>query len=138
MKKILSWYGSHTELLCAFFLMGCCLSSAVKDGWSTAILFLPFIVMWIYVYRLQKEISRITKKNKELNEAKKKLEKACKRTKDLKTLIYYRYLLAKNDVDLCKKKIDCNAYLYERRHCEEMIEFILKRFGIKMYDNEVR
>lgn len=89
MKKILSWCGSHTELLCAFFLMGCCLSSAVKDGWSTAILFLPFIVMWIYVYRLQKEISRITKKNKELNEAKKKLEKACKRTKDLKTLIYY-------------------------------------------------
>lgn len=33
MKKILSWCGSHTELLCAFFLMGCCLSSAVKDGY---------------------------------------------------------------------------------------------------------
>ena len=23
MKKILSWCGSHTELLCAFFLLGC-------------------------------------------------------------------------------------------------------------------
>ena len=88
MKKILSWCGSHTELLCAFFLLGCCINSAVKDGWSAAILFLPFIAMWIFAYRLQKEIFRITKKNKELNETKKKLEKACKRTEDLKTLIY--------------------------------------------------
>lgn len=45
MKKILSWCGSHTELLCAFFLLGCCISSAIKDGWSAAILFLPFIAM---------------------------------------------------------------------------------------------
>lgn len=131
MKKILSWCGSHVELLCAFFLLGCCISSAVKDGWSAAILFLPFIAMWIFVYRLQKKILRLIKKNEELNETKKKLEKACKRTEDLKTLIYYRYLLAKNDVDLCKKKIDCNAYLYERRHCEEMIEFYLKKIWNK-------
>lgn len=64
MKKILSWFGSHTELLCAFFLMGCCLSSAVKDGWSTAILFLPFIVMWIFVYRLQKRFFALSKRMK--------------------------------------------------------------------------
>lgn len=101
MKKILSWCGSHTELLCAFFLMGCCLSSAVKDGWSTAILFLPFIVMWIYVYRLKKFICRLIKKNEELKEANKQLEKAYEektlafiRTDDLKMLYIYRYLLA--------------------------------------------
>ena len=68
MKKILSWCGSHTELLCAFFLLGCCISSAVKDGWSVAILFLPFIAMWIFTYHLQKEISRLIKKNEELKE----------------------------------------------------------------------
>lgn len=79
----------------------------------------------------RKRFFALQKKNKELNETKKKLEKACKRTEDLKTLIYYRYLLAKNDVDLCKKKIDCNAYLYERRHCEEMIEFYLKKIWNK-------
>lgn len=131
MKKILSWCGSHTELLCAFFLLGCCINSAVKDGWSAAILFLPFIAMWIFVYRLQKKILRLIKKNEELKENNKQLEKACKRTEDLRTLIYYRYLLAQNDVDLCKKKIDCNAYLYGRRHCEEMIEFYLKKIWNK-------
>ena len=94
-------------------------------------MFLPFIAMWIFVYRLQKKILRLIKKNNELNETKKKLEKDCKKTEDLKTLIYYRYLLAKNDVDLCKKKIDCNAYLYERRHFEEMIEFYLKKIWNK-------
>lgn len=131
MKKILSWCGSHTELLCAFFLMGCCLSSAVKDGWSAAILFLPFIVMWIYVYRLQKEISCLTKKNEELKEINKQFKKAYNRVEDLKELCYYRYLLAQNDVDLCKKKISCSDYLSSRRHFEYKIEFYTKKLLAK-------
>lgn len=138
MKKILSWFGSHTELLCAFFLMGCCLSSAVKDGWSTAILFLPFIVMWIYVYRLKKFICRLIKKNEELKEANKQLEKAYEektlafiRTDDLKMLYIYRYLLAQNNVDLCKRKINCTKYLKRREYYERMIEFFVKDIKAK-------
>jgi hypothetical protein len=138
MKKILSWCGSHTELLCVFFLMGCCLSSAVKDGWSTAILFLPFIVMWIFVYRLQKKILRLIKKNEELKEANKQLEKAYEektlafiRTDDLKMLYIYRYLLAQNNVDLCKRKINCTKYLKRREYYERMIEFFVKDIKAK-------
>lgn len=138
MKKILSWFGSHTELLCAFFLMGCCLSSAVKDGWSTAILFLPFIVMWIYVYRLQKFICCLIKKNEELKETNKQLEKAYEektlafiRTDDLKMLYIYRYLLAQNNVDLCKRKINCTKYLERRKYYERMIEFFVEDIKAK-------
>nr|DAI87520.1 MAG TPA: PAC2 family protein [Caudoviricetes sp.] len=131
MKKILSWCGSHTELLCAFFLLGCCINSAVKEGWSVAILFLPFIAMWIFVYRLQKEILRLIKKNKELKETYKQLEKAYDRTEDLKELCFYRYLFAKNDVDLCKKKISCSDYLSSRRHFEDKIVFYIKKLLAK-------
>lgn len=139
MKKILSWCGSHTELLCAFFLIGCCINSAVKDGWSAAILFLPFIVMWIFTYRLQKEKFRLVKKNEELKETYKQLEKAYEektlafiRTDDLKMLYIYRYLLAQNDVDFCKRKINCTDYLSKKRWLEFMIETytgILKERG---------
>lgn len=138
MKKILSWCGSNTELLCAFFLTGRCLSGTVKDGWSTAILFLPFIVMWIYAYRLKKEISRLTKKNEELKETNKQLEKAYEektlafiRTDDLKMLYMYKYLLAKNNVDLCKRKINCTKYLERREYYERMIEFFVKDIKAK-------
>ena len=131
MKKILSWCGSHTELLCAFFLLGCCISSAVKDGWSAAILFLPFIAMWIFAYHLQKEISRLTKKNEELKEINKQFKKAYNRVEDLKELCYYRYLLAQNDVDLCKKKISCSDYLSSRRYFEYKIEFYTKKLLAK-------
>lgn len=131
MKKILSWCGSHTELLCAFFLLGCCINSAVKDGWSAAILFLPFIAMWIFVYRLQKKILCLIKKNEELKETNKQFEKAYNRTEDLKELCYYRYLLAQNDVDLCKKKISCGDYLSSRRHFEYKIEFYTKKLFAK-------
>ena len=131
MKKILSWCGSHTELLCAFFLLGCCISSAVKYGWSEVILFLPFIAMWIFVYHLQKEISRLTKKNEELKEINKQFKKAYNRVEDLKELCYYRYLLAQNDVDLCKKKISCSDYLSSRRYFEYKIEFYTKKLLAK-------
>ena len=131
MKKILSWCGSHTELLCEFFLLGCCISSAVKDGWSAVILFLPFIAMWIFVYHLQKEISRLTKKNEELKEINKQFKKAYNRVEDLKELCYYRYLLAQNDVDLCKKKISCSDYLSSRRYFEYKIEFYTKKLLAK-------
>lgn len=131
MKKILSWCGSHTELLCVFFLLGCCINSAVKNGLSVSILFLPFIAMWISVYLLRKEISRLTKKNEELKETNKQLEKAYNRVEDLKELCYYRFLLAKNDVDLCKKKISCSDYLSIRRHFEYKIEFYTKKLLAK-------
>lgn len=139
MKKILSWCGSHTELLCAFFLIGCCINSAVKDGWSAAILFLPFIAMWIFVYRLQKKILRLIKKNEELKENNKQLEEAYEdktlklnRFMDLKSLFYYRCLLAQNDVNLCKKKISCGDYLSNRKYYENMIEFYLKKIWGKV------
>ena len=131
MKKILSWCGSHAELLCVFFLTGKYLSCVVKDGWSVAILFLPFIAMWIFVYHLQKEISRLTKKNEELKEINKQFKKAYNRVEDLKELCYYRYLLAQNDVDLCKKKISCSDYLSSRRYFEYKIEFYTKKLLAK-------
>lgn len=131
MKKILSWCNSHIEWLCASFLFGCCVNNAIHGDYSTAILFLPFIFMWVVVYRLQKEIFRLIKKNDELKETNQKFEKACKRTEDLKNLIYYRYLLAQNDVNLCKKKISCGDYLSSRRYYEERIELYLKKLWVK-------
>ena len=131
MKKILSWCGSHTELLCAFFLLGCCINSAMKDGWSAAILFLPFIIMWIYAYRLQKYIRRLIKKNEELKETNKQYEKAYSRVENLQKLCYYRYLLSQNDVNFCKKKISCSDYLSSREYFEYRIEFYLKKLREK-------
>lgn len=87
--------------------------------------------MWIYVYRLQRKILRLIKKNEELKETNKQFEKAYNRTEDLKELCYYRYLLAQNDVDLCKKKISCGDYLSSRRHFEYKIEFYTKKLFAK-------
>ena len=138
MKKILSWCGSHTELLFAFFLLGRCISSVVKDGWSVAILLLPFIVMCLYAYRLRKFICRLIKKNEELKETNKQLEKSYEektlafiRTDDLKMLYMYKYLLAQNNVDLCKRKINCTKYLERREYYERMIEFFVKDIKAK-------
>lgn len=140
MKKILSWCNSHIEWLCASFLFGCCVNNVIHGDYSTAILFLPFIFMWVVVYRLQKEIFRLIKKNEELKETNKQLEKAYKektyeynKSEDFKTLCYYRYLLAQNNVDLCKKEISCSDYLSKRRQYEDMIELYLKKIWSKYF-----
>lgn len=138
MKKILSWCNSHIEWLCASFLFGCCVNNAIHGDYSTAILFLPFIFMWVVVYRLQKEIFRLIKKNEELKETNKQLGKAYEektlafiRTDDLKMLYIYRYLLAQNNVDLCKRKINCTKYLKRREYYERMIEFFVEDIKAK-------
>lgn len=138
MKKILSWCNSHIEWLCASFLFGCCVNNAIHGDYSTAILFLPFIFMWVVVYRLQKEIFRLIKKNEELKETNKQLGKAYEektlafiRTDDLKMLYIYKYLLAQNNVDLCKRKINCTKYLERREYYERMIEFFVKDIKAK-------
>ena len=94
--------------------------------------------MWIFAYRLQKEIFRITKKNEELKETNKQLKKAYEektlafiRTDDLKMLYIYKYLLAQNNVDLCKRKINCAKYLKRREYYERMIEFFVKDIKAK-------
>lgn len=140
MKKILSWCGSHTELLCAFFLLGCCISSAVKDGWSVAILFLPFIIMWVFVYRLKKQCIELSKclssssyNYDKLKEVNKRLEENLGGANEELTykellvhLLIYLYMLSKNDVDLCKKKISTSTYLKNRNFYEHMIEIYLE------------
>lgn len=140
MKKILSWCGSHTELLCAFFLLGCCISSAVKDCWSVAIMFLPFIVMWVFVHRLNKQciesdkcLSSLSDNYDKLKEVNKKLEENLFGINEeltykelLVQLLIYMYLLSKNDVDLCKKQINTSTYLKNRNLYEHMIEIYLE------------
>ena len=140
MKKILSWCGSHTEQVCAFFLLGCCISSAVKDGWSVAILFLPFIVMWVYVHRLKNQCIDLDKCLSSLSDNYDKLKKSTKRLegvlcginaeltyKELVVYLYmYKYLLTQNDVNLCKKEISTTTYLERRNHYEHMIEIYLE------------
>lgn len=140
MKKILSWCGSHTELLCAFFLLGCCISSAVKDGWSVAILFLPFVVMLVFVHRLKKQCIELDKCLSSLGDNYDKLKEANKRLEEnlvganeeltykelLVHLLIYKYLLSKNDVDLCKKQMSTSTYLKNRNLYEHMIEIYLE------------
>lgn len=140
MKKILSWCGSHTELLCAFFLLLCCICSAVKDGWSVAILFLPFIVMWVFVHRLKKQCIELDKCLSSLSDNHDKLKEVNKRLEEnlfgineeltykelLVHFLIYLYMLSKNDVDLCKKQISTSTYLKNRNFYEHMSEIYLE------------
>lgn len=86
----------------------------------------------------RKRFSALSKKNEELKEINSQLEKAYEektlafiRTDDLKMLYIYKYLLAQNNVDLCKRKINCTKYLERREYYERMIEFFVKDIKAK-------
>lgn len=140
MKKILSWCGSHTEWLCASFLLGCCSANVVNGDYYTSLFFLPFIIMWVFVYRLKKQcieldkyLSSLSNNYDKLKEVNKRLEGVLCGTnaeltyKELVVYFYmYKYLLTQNDVDLCKKKVSTTTYLERRNHYEHMIEIYLE------------
>lgn len=140
MKKILSWCGSHTEWLCASFLLGCCSANVVNGDYYTSLFFLPFIIMWVFVHRLKKQCIELDKCLSSLGDNYDKLKEVNKRLEEnlvganeeltykelLVHLLIYLYLLSKNDVDLCKKQMNTSTYLKNRNHYEHMIEIYLE------------
>lgn len=105
-----------------------------------AIMFLPFIVMWVFVHRLKKQciesdkcLSSLSDNYDKLKEVNKKLEENLFGINEeltykelLVQLLFYMYLLSKNDVDLCKKQINISTYLKNRNLYEHMIEIYLE------------
>ena len=76
---------------------------------------------------------KLAQHNAELMKRNDNLSKLCDDTdKDRATrriisyFYLYKYLNAQNDVDFCKRKINCTKYLKRREYYERMIEFFVK------------
>jgi len=85
------------------------------------------------MYWMQSRINdKFEQRNDELMKWNADLSKQCTTYRIISQFYLYKYLNAQNDVDFCKRKINCTDYLSKKRWFEFMIEsykVILKERG---------
>ena len=126
-KLYLKLKGMITFLLYLTF----CLCAYLNRHLSACLLLMLACSLWaILMYWMQSRINdKLAQHNAELMKRNDDLSKICDDTdKDRATrriisyFYLYKYLNAQNDVDFCKRKINCTDYLSKKRWLEFMIE----------------
>lgn len=136
-KLYLKFKGMITFLLYITF----CLCAYVNRNLSACLLLMLLCSIWaILMYWMQSRINdKLAQHNAVLMKQNDDLSKLCddidkdRATRRIISYFYlYKYLNVQNDVDFCKRKINCTDYLSKKRWLEFMIETytgILKERG---------
>ena len=111
-----------------------CLCAYINRHLSACLLLMFLCSLWaILMYWLQSRINdKFEQRNDELMKWNADLSKQCTTYRIISQFYLYKYLNAQNDVDFCKRKINCTDYLSKKRWFEFMIEsykVILKERG---------
>ena len=111
-----------------------CLCAYINRHLSACLLLMFLCSLWaILMYWMQSRINdKFEQRNDELMKWNANLSKQCTTYRIISQFYLYKYLNAQNDVDFCKRKINCTDYLSKKRWFEFMIEsykVILKERG---------
>lgn len=141
MKKIKKLFLKHDGMISFLLYLSFCLSAYINGHLKVCLLLMLLCSLWsILMYWMQSRINdKLAQHNAELMKRNDDLSKLCddidkdRATRRIISYFYlYKYLNAQNDVDFCKRKINCTDYLSKKRWFEFMIESykgILKERG---------
>lgn len=133
-NKSKKWYLKYNGMITFLVYLTFCLCAYINRHLSACLLLMLFGLLWaILMYWMQSYINnKLEQRNSELMKWNADLSKQCTTYRIISQFYLYKYLNAQNDVDFCKRKINCTDYLSKKRWLEFMIESykeILKERG---------
>ena len=133
-NKSKKWYLKYNGMITFLVYLTFCLCAYINRHLSACLLLMLFGLLWaILMYWMQSHINnKLEQRNAELMKWNADLSKQCTTYRIISQFYLYKYLNAQNDVDFCKRKINCTDYLSKKRWLEFMIESykeILKERG---------
>ena len=133
-NKSKKWYLKYNGMITFLVYLTFCLCAYINRHLSACLLLMFLCSLWaILMYWMQSRISdKFEQRNDELMKWNADLSKQCTTYRIISQFYLYKYLNAQNDVDFCKRKINCTDYLSKKRWFEFMIESykgILKERG---------
>lgn len=133
-NKSKKWYLKYNGMITFLVYLTFCLYAYINRHLSACLLLMLFGLLWeILMYWMQSHINnKLEQRNAELMKWNADLSKHCTTYRIISQFYLYKYLNAQNDVDFCKRKINCTDYLSKKRWLEFMIESykeILKERG---------
>ena len=133
-NKSKKWYLKYNGMITFLVYLTFCLCAYINRHLSACLLLMLFGLLWaILMYWMKSRIAdKLAQRNTELMKWNADLSKQCTTYRIISQFYLYKYLNAQNDVDFCKRKINCTDYLSKKRWFEFMIESykeILKERG---------
>ena len=133
-NKSKKWYLKYNGMITFLVYLTFCLCAYINRHLSACLLLMFLCSLWaILMYWMQSRINdKFEQRNDELMKWNADLSKQCTTYRIISQFYLYKYLNAQNDVDFCKRKINCTDYLSKKRWFEFMIEsykLILKERG---------
>ena len=133
-NKSKKWYLKYNGMITFLMYLTFCLCAYINRHLSACLLLMFLCSLWaILMYWMQSRINdKFEQRNDELMKWNADLSKQCTTYRIISQFYLYKYLNAQNDVDFCKRKINCTDYLSKKRWFEFMIEsykVILKERG---------
>ena len=133
-NKSKKWYLKYNGMITFLVYLTFCLCAYINRHLSACLLLMFLCSLWaILMYWMQSRINdKFEQRNDELMKWNADLSKQCTTYRIISQFYLYKYLNAQNDVDFCKRKINCTGYLSKKRWVEFMIESykeILKERG---------
>lgn len=133
-NKSKKWYLKYNGMITFLLYLTFCLCAYINRHLSACLLLMLFGLLWaILMYWMQSRINdKLAQRNAEWMKWNADLSKQCTTYSIISQFYLHKYLNAQNDVDFCKRKINCTDYLSKKRWFEFMIESykgILKKRG---------
>ena len=133
-NKSKKWYLKYNGMITFLVYLTFCLCAYINRHLSACLLLMFLCSLWaILMYWMQSRINdKFEQRNDELMKWNADLSKQCTTYRIISQFYLYKYLNAQNDVDFCKRKINCTDYLSKKRWFDFMIEsykVILKERG---------
>lgn len=137
--KLKKWFRKWIVLIAFVWCVGWSLFAGIYHCWTDCLVVMMFSFLWFMLWAQSRINDKLAQHNAELMKRNDDLSKLCddidkdRATRRIISYFYlYKYLNAQNDVDFCKRKINCTDYLSKKRWFEFMIETytgILKERG---------
>ena len=133
-NKSKKWYLKYNGMITFLLYLTFCLCAYINRHLSACLLLMLFGLLWaILMYWMQSRINdKLAQRNAERMKWNADLSKQCTTYRIISQFYLHKYHNAQNDVDFCKRKINCTDYLSKKRWFEFMIESykgILKERG---------
>ena len=133
-NKSKKWYLKYNGMITFLVYLTFCLCAYINRHLSACLLLMLLCSLWaILMYWMQSRINdKLEQRNAELMKWNADLSKQCTTYRIISQFYLYKYLNVQNDVDFCKRKINCTDYLSKKRWFEFMVESykgILKERG---------
>mgnify|MGYP001093930082 FL=1 len=115
-NKSKKWYLKYDGMITFLVYLTFCLCAYINRHLSACLLLMLFGFLWaILMYWMQSRIAdKLAQRNTELMKWNADLSKQCTTYSIISQFYLHKYLNAQNDVDFCKRKINCTDYLSKK------------------------